>query len=68
MQRPYASHDPFDAPYANAGRLYEAGVKFCIRSRRASNILVVDGKGDRIQWSSSLMNICKWLFAGLDHR
>ena len=37
MQRPMEKHDPFDAPYANAGRLHEAGVKFCIRSRRASN-------------------------------
>ncbi|MCH8829124.1 MAG: amidohydrolase family protein [Planctomycetes bacterium] len=37
MQRPYSAHDPFDAPYANAGRLHEAGVKFCIRSKKASN-------------------------------
>ncbi|MBT4867859.1 MAG: amidohydrolase family protein, partial [Planctomycetaceae bacterium] len=31
------SFDPFDAPYANPGRLHEAGVKFCIRSNNASN-------------------------------
>ena len=37
MRRPLAAYDPFDAPYANPGRLYEAGVKFCIRSNSASN-------------------------------
>ncbi len=37
MRKPIESHDPFDAPYANPGRLYEAGVKFCIRSNSASN-------------------------------
>jgi imidazolonepropionase-like amidohydrolase len=37
MRSPVASYDPFDAPYANPGRLYEAGVKFCIRSDNASN-------------------------------
>lgn len=37
MQAPRESHDPFDAPYANAGRLHAAGVKFCIRSDNASN-------------------------------
>jgi len=36
MRRP-TENDPFDAPYANPGRLYEAGVKFCIRSNSASN-------------------------------
>ncbi len=37
MTAPQESHDPFDAPYANAGRLHAAGVKFCIRSDNASN-------------------------------
>lgn len=37
MRRPLKSFDPFDAPYANPGRLFEAGVKFCIRSNSASN-------------------------------
>jgi imidazolonepropionase-like amidohydrolase len=37
MRKPQESYDPFDAPYANAGRLYEAGVKFCFRSDTASN-------------------------------
>lgn len=37
MRSPIADYDPHDAPYANAGRLYEAGVKFCIRSDNASN-------------------------------
>jgi imidazolonepropionase-like amidohydrolase len=32
MNRPYAEYDPFDSSYANAGRLYEAGVLFCVRS------------------------------------
>ncbi|MEX1098397.1 MAG: amidohydrolase family protein [Planctomycetales bacterium] len=32
-----AEHDPLDAPYANPGRLFEAGVKFCIRSDSAWN-------------------------------
>lgn len=32
MQKPSQSYDPYDAPYANASRLYEAGVPFCIRS------------------------------------
>ncbi|MEX0718509.1 MAG: amidohydrolase family protein [Planctomycetaceae bacterium] len=34
---PPAEHDPLDAPYANPGRLHEAGVKFCIRSDSAWN-------------------------------
>ena len=37
MQRPAAEYDPFDAPYANAGLLHEAGVRFAIRSNSASN-------------------------------
>lgn len=37
MRKPQEEHDPFDAPYANAGRLAEAGVKFCFRSDTASN-------------------------------
>jgi imidazolonepropionase-like amidohydrolase len=37
MERPRESWDPHDAPYANPGRLHEAGVKFCIRSDDASN-------------------------------
>ncbi len=37
MRKPMAEYDPFDAPYANAGRLHEAGVKFCFRSDTASN-------------------------------
>ena len=37
MTRPVAEYDPFDAPYANPGRLFEAGVNFCMRSDDASN-------------------------------
>jgi imidazolonepropionase-like amidohydrolase len=37
MRAPLEAYDPFDAPYANPGRLHEAGVKFCIRSDNASN-------------------------------
>lgn len=37
MRKPQEEYDPFDAPYANAGRLQEAGVKFCFRSDTASN-------------------------------
>ncbi|HUG89432.1 MAG TPA: amidohydrolase family protein [Planctomycetaceae bacterium] len=37
MRAPIESYDPFDAPYANPGRLFEAGVRFCIRSNNASN-------------------------------
>jgi imidazolonepropionase-like amidohydrolase len=37
MRHPVEAYDPFDAPYANPGRLWEAGVKFCIRSNNASN-------------------------------
>lgn len=36
MRRPFAEHDPFDAAYANAGRLHEAGVLFAIRSNASS--------------------------------
>jgi imidazolonepropionase-like amidohydrolase len=34
--RPREDYDPFDASYANAGRLHEAGVTFCIRSNSVS--------------------------------
>ena len=37
MRKPTEEYDPFDAPYANAGRLHEAGVKLCFRSDTASN-------------------------------
>jgi imidazolonepropionase-like amidohydrolase len=37
LRQPVEEYDPFDAPYANPGRLWEAGVKFCIRSNNASN-------------------------------
>ncbi len=37
MREPLESWDPYDAPYANAGRLSEYGVPFCIRSDNASN-------------------------------
>ncbi len=37
MKRPVENHDPFDAPYANSGLLYDAGVSFCIRSNSAWN-------------------------------
>lgn len=37
MRKPLHDHDPFDAPYANAGRLHDAGVKFAIRSNNAAN-------------------------------
>jgi imidazolonepropionase-like amidohydrolase len=36
MSSPHESYDPFDAAYANAGRLYEAGVVFAIRSNARS--------------------------------
>ena len=32
LRKPSKDYDPYDAPYANASRLYEAGVPFCIRS------------------------------------
>ncbi len=37
MREPLSAFDPFDATYANAGRLHEAGVPFCIRSDNAAN-------------------------------
>ena len=37
MRKPIDDYDPFDAPYANAGRLYEVGIKLCFRSDTASN-------------------------------
>lgn len=37
MRQPVEPYDPIDATYANPGRLWEAGVKFCIRSNNASN-------------------------------
>lgn len=37
MHKPREDHDPFDAPYANPGRLHEAGIKFAIRSNNAAN-------------------------------
>lgn len=37
MRSPTESYDPADAPYANPGRLHEAGVQFCLRSDSASN-------------------------------
>jgi imidazolonepropionase-like amidohydrolase len=32
MARPFTEYDPFDAQYANPGRLHEAGVLFAVRS------------------------------------
>jgi imidazolonepropionase-like amidohydrolase len=37
MRSPVESWDPYDSSYANPGRLFEAGVQFCIRSDNASN-------------------------------
>ena len=37
MRSPISDWDPYDATYANPGRLFEAGVSFCIRSDNASN-------------------------------
>lgn len=37
MRKPQEEYDPFDAPYANAGRMHEAGVRLCFRSDTASN-------------------------------
>ena len=37
MRKPVEDYDTFDAAYANAGRLHEAGVKLCFRSDTASN-------------------------------
>lgn len=37
MRRPLEDYDPYDAPYANPGRLHAAGVPFCIRADNAAN-------------------------------
>lgn len=37
MRKPIEEFDPFDAPYANAGRLHEAGISLAFRSDTASN-------------------------------
>jgi hypothetical protein len=37
MIMPQESHDPYDAPFACAAKLHEAGVKFCIRSAGSTN-------------------------------
>lgn len=37
MTMPAENFDPYDAPYACAARLHEAGVQFCIRSAGTSN-------------------------------
>jgi imidazolonepropionase-like amidohydrolase len=37
MRKPVEDYDTFDAAYANAGRMHEAGVKLCFRSDTASN-------------------------------
>jgi imidazolonepropionase-like amidohydrolase len=37
MAVPRETHDPYDAPYACAAKLHEAGVRFAIRSAGASN-------------------------------
>ncbi len=37
MRVPTESYDPFDATYANASRLQEAGVEFCFRSDQSTN-------------------------------
>jgi imidazolonepropionase-like amidohydrolase len=37
MTLPNDANDPFDAPYACAAKLHEAGVKFCIRSGGMAN-------------------------------
>jgi imidazolonepropionase-like amidohydrolase len=37
MAMPQETYDPYDAPYACAARLHEAGVRFCIRSAGSSN-------------------------------
>ncbi len=37
LSLPYESYDPYDAPFACAARLHEAGIKFCIRSTGDSN-------------------------------
>jgi imidazolonepropionase-like amidohydrolase len=37
MHKPRDEFDPFDSPYANPGRLHDAGIKFAIRSNNAAN-------------------------------
>jgi imidazolonepropionase-like amidohydrolase len=37
MNLPLEGYDPFDAPYACAAKLHQAGVRFCIRSGGAAN-------------------------------
>jgi imidazolonepropionase-like amidohydrolase len=37
MALPQEQHDPYDAPYACPARLFEAGVRFCIRSAGTTN-------------------------------
>ena len=37
MRKPIEEFDPFDAPYANAGRMHEAGIPLAFRSDTASN-------------------------------
>lgn len=37
MRPPLEGWDPFDAPYANPGRLFEAGVPFAVRSDEEAN-------------------------------
>jgi imidazolonepropionase-like amidohydrolase len=37
MTMPQETYDPYDAPFACAARLHEAGVKFCIRSGGGTN-------------------------------
>lgn len=37
MAMPQEAYDPYDAPYACAAKLHEAGVKFCIRSGGSTN-------------------------------
>jgi imidazolonepropionase-like amidohydrolase len=37
MTMPQEAYDPYDAPYACPARLFEAGVKFCIRSGGSTN-------------------------------
>src|SRR5439155_2141407 len=37
MTMPQEPYDPYDAPYACAAKLHQAGVRFCIRSAGGSN-------------------------------
>jgi imidazolonepropionase-like amidohydrolase len=37
MTMPQETYDPYDAPFACAAKLHEAGVRFCIRSAGGSN-------------------------------